>query len=103
MTGAALGAAMNSRAVVLGMTAALALPEWVAAADVPTPDVEATRRVVRAVVAEADRLAWIGTARRGDDLTDFYVRAAAAEARRLPRAQAVPAFLAALGIALDDS
>jgi hypothetical protein len=75
----------------------------VGAADTALPDADATRRVVAAVVAEANRLARIGVARRGDDLTDYYVRAAAAEARRLPRAQAVPAFLAALGIALDDS
>jgi hypothetical protein len=41
--------------------------------------------------------------RSGDELTVFYVRAAAAAARRLPEQEAAPAFLLALGIALDDS
>jgi hypothetical protein len=41
--------------------------------------------------------------RQGDDLTVYYVRAAAAAARRLPAEQAAPAFALALGIALDDS
>ncbi|HEY7314240.1 MAG TPA: hypothetical protein VH643_33115 [Gemmataceae bacterium] len=41
--------------------------------------------------------------RGGDDLTEYYVRAAAAAARRLPEKEAAPAFLLALGIALDDS
>lgn len=41
--------------------------------------------------------------RGGDDLTEYYVRAAAAAARRLPEKEAAPAFLLALGIALDHS
>lgn len=41
--------------------------------------------------------------RSGDELTVHYVRAAAAAARRLPDKEAAPAFLLALGIALDDS
>lgn len=41
--------------------------------------------------------------RIGDDLTVYYVRAGAAATRRLPAEQAVPSFLLALGIALDDS
>ncbi|MHB1424727.1 MAG: hypothetical protein ACYC3I_16275 [Gemmataceae bacterium] len=41
--------------------------------------------------------------RGGDELTVYYVRAAAAAARRLPEKEATPAFLLALGIALDDS
>ncbi len=41
--------------------------------------------------------------RTGDDLTVSYIRAAAASARQLPKEQAAPAFLLALGIALDDS
>jgi hypothetical protein len=36
-------------------------------------------------------------------LTEYYVRAAAAAARRLPQKQAVPGFLLAIGIALDSS
>jgi hypothetical protein len=41
--------------------------------------------------------------RVGDELTVYYVRAAATAARRLPEKEAAPAFLLALGIALDDS
>jgi hypothetical protein len=41
--------------------------------------------------------------RTGDELTVYYVRAAAAAARRRPEKEAAPAFLLALGIALDDS
>jgi hypothetical protein len=41
--------------------------------------------------------------RKGDELTVYYVRAAAAVAGRLPEKDAAPAFLLALGIALDDS
>lgn len=41
--------------------------------------------------------------RSGDELTVYYVRAAATAARRLPDKEAAPAFLLALGIALDDS
>jgi hypothetical protein len=38
-----------------------------------------------------------------DDLTEYYVRAGADAARRLPEKEAAPAFVLALGIALDDS
>ncbi len=41
--------------------------------------------------------------RSGDELTVYYVRTAAAAARKLPQKEAAPAFLLALGIALDDS
>jgi hypothetical protein len=41
--------------------------------------------------------------RGGDDLTEDYVRSGAAAARRLPEKEAAPAFVLALGIALDDS
>jgi hypothetical protein len=41
--------------------------------------------------------------RTGDELTVYYVRTAAAAARRLPEKEAAPVFLLALGIALDDS
>ncbi len=41
--------------------------------------------------------------RSGDELTVYYVRVAAAAARQLPEKEAAPAFLLALGIALDDS
>jgi hypothetical protein len=41
--------------------------------------------------------------RSGDELTVYYVRTAAAAARKLPEKEAAGAFLLALGIALDDS
>ncbi len=41
--------------------------------------------------------------RSGDALTEYYVRQAAAAARRLPENVAPQAFLLALGVALDDS
>ena len=75
--------------------------------------VENARGVIAAVVeaAEANRrlperndAEGRGPFRRaGDDLTVYYVRAAATAARRLPVEQAAPAFLMAVGIALDDS
>jgi uncharacterized protein YfiM (DUF2279 family) len=78
-----------------------------AAADKPktpsVPDVAATRRVCAAVVEAAKSNAKAAKPLTGDALTELYVRAAAAEARRLPAEQATPAFLAALGITLDDS
>jgi hypothetical protein len=67
------------------------------------PDLVATRGVVTAVVEAAKMNARAAKPLKGDALSELYVRAAAAEAVRLPAAQAVPAFLAALGIALDDS
>lgn len=91
---------MSVRCLAFGL---LLMPGLVRAAEPSAPDVESTRRVVLAVVAEANRFAYIGTPRLGDELTERYVQAAAAEARRLPADKAVPAFLAALGIALDDS
>jgi hypothetical protein len=41
--------------------------------------------------------------RSGDELTTYYIREAAAAARRLPAEHAVPAFLLGIGVALDDS
>jgi hypothetical protein len=57
------------------------------------------------VVRAAEDNARIGMPgrRTGDELTVLYIRTAAAAARRLPAKQAVPAFLLALGVALDDS
>jgi hypothetical protein len=67
------------------------------------PDVDATRRVVAAVVEAAKANGRAAKPLKGDALTELYVRAAAAEAAKLPAAQAAPAFLTALGVALDDS
>jgi hypothetical protein len=71
------------------------------------------RIVVRAVTAAAEKnrklpkkgAGGTGAAVRleGDQLTDFYVRQAAAAAKRLPPSVAAPALLMGLGVALDDS
>jgi hypothetical protein len=68
----------------------------------PLPAVPATRQVCAAVVEAGRKNARAATPLKGDALTELYVRAAAAEASRLAAADAVPAFLAALGVALDD-
>jgi uncharacterized protein YfiM (DUF2279 family) len=69
----------------------------------PLPDVPATRQVCAAVLEAGKANARAARPVTGDALTELYVRAAAVEARRLPQADAVPAFLAALGVTLDDS
>jgi hypothetical protein len=81
--------------VLFGTSVAVAAPTF--------PDTAATRRVVAAVVEAAKANARLTRPVKGDALTDLYVRAAATEAAKLPAAQAAPAFLAALGVALDDS
>jgi hypothetical protein len=71
--------------------------------------VAATREVVQEIVRAAKENARLpatggGPRRRlGDELTEFYVRRAAAAAARLNNETAGPALLHALGIALDDS
>ncbi len=67
------------------------------------PDVDATRQVVAAVVAAGKKNAAAPRPLTGDALTEYYLREAAAAAKKLPADKAVPAYLAALGIALDDS
>jgi hypothetical protein len=74
---------------------------------------DGTRKVLAAVLEAATanaRLPRRGTpgARRpfrrlGDELTEHYIRTAAQAARQLPVEQAVPSFLLALGVGLDDS
>jgi hypothetical protein len=61
--------------------------------------VQATRRVLAAIVAAAKERG----ERKGDALTVLYIRAAAAEADRLPPDVATSAFLRGLGLGLDDS
>jgi hypothetical protein len=82
-------------------------PKPLAAAD---PDAvnaleSATRRVVQEVVRAARATAEMPPARRpqGDALTETYIRQAARAASELPERLHAPAFLYALGIALDDS
>lgn len=68
---------------------------------------EAVRTVIRAVAAKAEENAklTVGFAAKlkGDDLTAAYVRAAATAALGLEKEHREPAFLLALGLALDDS
>jgi len=74
---------------------------------------EGARKVVAAMVKAAqenarlplktDKGARAPFRRTGDELTAHYVRVAAAAARKLPAEQQAPAFLVALGIAIDDS
>jgi hypothetical protein len=61
--------------------------------------------VVRAItgVAQANSRARKRERREGDELTNLYVRTAAATAREFPSEHAPSAFLTAIGIALDDS
>jgi hypothetical protein len=74
--------------------------------------VSGARTVLAAIVQTAERNQRLalreeggrGPFRRtGDELTEAYVRSAATVARQLPAEQRGPAFLVALGIALDDS
>lgn len=71
----------------------------------PTTPAGATRQVLRAIVAtaRAERQRPAAERAQGDKLTERYVQAAAAAATGLPAEQSRPAFLLALGIALDDS
>jgi hypothetical protein len=83
-------------------------------APLSTRDLVSSARVVRAAIVEAareNRHRPLRTSpdarppfrRTGDELTVFYVRAAARAARTLPPDQAGPAFLLALGVSLDST
>jgi hypothetical protein len=84
-----------------------------AAVQGPAPLVEATRKVLAALVTAAEEnqrlplssAAAAGGPHRltGDALTGHYFRATAAAARQLPEDQAAAAYLLALGIGLDPS
>lgn len=65
--------------------------------------VEGTRHVLAAIVQAAEQNRRRPAPLEGDALTQYYVREAAAAARRLPADQAIPGFLAALGLGLDES
>ncbi len=83
----------------------LADPSWAE----PRPEKEAlvdgSRSVLQAIVraGEANAGRPKDKQRKGDELTVEYIRAAAAAAASLPRAQAAGAFLVGLGLGLDDS
>jgi hypothetical protein len=62
-----------------------------------------TKTVVAALVEAAQRNRNAGAPRKGDELTAYYFRAAAAAARKLPADQAAPAYLFGLGVALDTA
>jgi hypothetical protein len=61
------------------------------------------RTVVAAVVEAAGQNARRPAPLRGDQLTEYYVRAAARAARKLPEAERAPAFLLGIGVALDTA
>jgi hypothetical protein len=67
------------------------------------PLTENARRVLSAVVKAAADNRKSHEPKTGDDLTVYYIRAAAKASRELPEKEAAPAFLLAIGIALDDS
>jgi hypothetical protein len=106
---------MSGKIVNLGWLFGLVLPLARASAQeiLGKGTAEGARAVVAAVVRAAqanarlplrtDKEARAPYRRSGDELTTYYVRAAATAARRLPAKQQTPAFLVALGIALDDS
>jgi hypothetical protein len=83
------------------------LPPTAVAADAPpqATQVEATRKVLAAIVTAARKNAGKPPEEQatGDALTTLYIRAAAAAAQKLPAEQAPGAFLLALGLGLDDS
>jgi hypothetical protein len=62
-----------------------------------------TKAVVAAVLEAARRNRSSEAPRKGDELTAYYFRAAAAAARKLPADQAAPAYLFGLGVALDTA
>jgi hypothetical protein len=63
--------------------------------------VKSARTIVAAIVAAGRKNCGQPTPRKGDDLTEYLVRTAAAAAGRLPDKQRGPAMLLALGVALD--
>jgi hypothetical protein len=67
-------------------------------------DIVAGARIVLKAMTQAGREnQQLPLPRTGDALTSYYVRRAAAAARQLPPPVAAKAFLAALGVGLDDS
>jgi hypothetical protein len=65
--------------------------------------VKSARTVVSAILDAARENGKKPKPLTGDALTEYYVRAAATAARKLPRKQSVPAFLLAVGVALDTA
>ncbi len=83
----------------------LNLPRLVSAPPTPKPPelVAATQEVVHAVVEAARVNRSSFTELKGDAMTEYFIRRAAAEAAKLPPPLAAKAFLLGIGIALDDS
>src|SRR5947209_6136545 len=81
----------------------LTLPAGEAARPEGMDRTAAARQVMAAVVKASQRNAQQPRPLTGDDLTALYCREAAAAAATLPAEHAVPAYLLALGLALDDS
>jgi hypothetical protein len=72
-----------------------------------TPDlktvIQAARHIVAAVVEAGQANQARSQPRKGDELTEYYVRAGAAAARKLPEDRRAAALLLGLGVALDRS
>lgn len=98
--------------LVIGVSNARAAEDVVEPRDV-SKLVDATKSVVAAVVDAGKKNQQLPRAgdpgakppfrREKDELTAYYFREAARAAKKLPADQAVPAYLLALGIALDDA
>jgi hypothetical protein len=65
--------------------------------------IKSARSVMTAIVAAGRENSRRPVPRKDDQLTEYYVRAAAAAARRLPEKQRATAMMLALGVALDRS
>ena len=65
--------------------------------------IESARQVVAAIVQAGRANERLAVPRKGDELTEYYVRAAAKVARKLPADRAAPGLLLGMGVALDRS
>src|SRR5262245_20622253 len=85
---------------MLSLLVVLSAPAAPAKKELP---VDAARKVIAAVVEAARQNTRAARPRKGDELTTFYVAAAARAARNLPAEESAPAFLLAVAVALDTS
>jgi hypothetical protein len=99
---------MKKQIAVIALLAAWPFPSSRSGAEPPAEEatlVDGSRAVLAAVVRAAEENARLpeGQRRERDELTVFYIRAAAEAARRLPGEHAAGAFLVGIGLGLDDS
>jgi hypothetical protein len=99
-----LGKSFVAVLLALGLLLSKSVPARADGSKVASPpDVAGVHRVVAAVIEAAQGNVRAAKPLKGDALTEFYVRAAAVEACKLPPEEGPGVFLTALGIALDDS